>query len=331
MSREPKTSTVMGNTSPREISGVLNINKSGGMTSHDVVDVVRRLYHVRKVGHTGTLDPRGTGVLPICVGRATKIAQFLTAADKEYDMVVRLGVTTDTLDADGKVLHEADVRVTRENVETALRSFIGEIQQVPPLFSAKRVRGERLYKVARRGEDVPREPVTVQIYAIRLTAFDLPFVGLSVHCSKGTYARTLADDLGKMLGCGAHLHSLVRVRAGRFELKDSLTLNELTELVEAGRGEGPLIPVEEALDHLPAVRILPEASRLVLHGSPVTAQQVVSVPPDVTKGMLIRILGFRRQLLSLATATVDAADFTRVDPRRAVLTPVRVFRSPQSA
>ncbi len=314
----------------REISGVLNINKPGGMTSHDVVDVVRRLYHVRKVGHTGTLDPRGTGVLPICIGRATKIAQFLTAADKEYEMVIRLGVTTDTQDADGKVIHEAEVHATREDVEVALGRFRGEVQQVPPLFSAKRVRGERLYKVARRGEEVPREPVTIQIHAIHLNAFDPPFVGVSVHCSKGTYARTLADDLGKMLGCGAHLYSLVRVRAGRFALKDALTLTELAALVEAGRGEEPLIPVEEALDHLPAVRVLPEASRLILHGSPVTAQQVVSVPPDVARGMLIRVLGFRRQLLSLATATVDAAEFSRVDPRRAVLTPVRVFRSQQT-
>ena len=320
----------MGKAKAREISGVLNINKPGGMTSHDVVDVVRRLYHVRKVGHTGTLDPRGTGVLPVCVGRATKIAQFLTAADKEYEMVIRLGVTTDTQDADGKVIDEAEVCVTREGVEAALESFRGEIQQVPPLFSAKRVRGERLYKVARRGEDVPREPVTVQMYAIRLISYDPPFLMLSVHCSKGTYARTLADDLGKMLGCGAHLYGLVRVRAGRFELKDALSLNELTALVEAEKGDEPLISVEEALDHLPAVRVLPEASRLILHGSPVTAQQVVSVPPDVAKGMLIRVLGFRRQLLSLATATMDAADFTRVDPRRAVLTPVRVFRSPQT-
>jgi tRNA pseudouridine55 synthase len=320
----------MGKAKVREISGVLNINKSGGMTSHDVVDVVRRLYHVRKVGHTGTLDPRGTGVLPICVGRATKIAQFLTSADKEYEMVIQLGVTTDTQDADGKVIDEAEVRVTREGVEAALERFRGEVQQVPPLFSAKRVRGERLYKVARRGEDVPREPVTIRIYAIRLNAFDSPFVGLSVHCSKGTYARTLADDLGKMLGCGAHLYSLVRVRAGRFDLKDALTLNELTALVEAGRGDEVLISVEAALDHLPAVRVLPEASRLILHGSPVTAAQVVSVPPDVVRGMLIRVLGFRRQLLSLATATVDASDFTKVDPHRTVLTPVRVFRFPQT-
>ncbi len=318
----------MVQTEARQIYGVLNINKSTGMTSHDVVDSVRRLYRVQKVGHTGTLDPRGTGVLPICVGRATKIAQFLTTADKEYEMVMRLGVTTDTQDADGKVIEEAEVRVTREEVETALRDFGGEVQQVPPLFSAKRVRGERLYKVARRGENVPREPVTVRIYAIRLTSFGTPFVGLWVHCSKGTYARTLCDDLGKKLGCGAHLYSLVRVRAGRFELKDSLSLDELAALVTAGRGEEPLIPVEEALGHLPAVRVLPEASRLVLHGSPVTAGQVVSAPPEVVKGMLVRVLGFRRQLLSLATSTLDAADLTRVDPRRAVLTPVRVFRSP---
>ncbi|MEE8229029.1 MAG: tRNA pseudouridine(55) synthase TruB [candidate division NC10 bacterium] len=320
----------MARADAREISGVLNLNKSTGMTSHDVVDVVRRLYHIRKVGHTGTLDPRGTGVLPICVGRATKIAQFLTSADKEYEMAVRLGVTTDTLDADGKVIDEAEVRVTREEVEAALGSFVGEIQQIPPLFSAKRVRGERLYKAARRGENVPRDPVTIQMYAIRLISCDLPYVRLWVHCSKGTYARTLADDLGKMLACGAHLYSLVRVRSGRFELKDALDLNELTALVADGKGDALLIPVEEALDHLPAVRVLPEASRLVLHGSPVSAALVVSVPPEVARGTLVRVLGFRRQLLSLATATLGAADFTRVDPRREVLTPVRVFRSPQS-
>ncbi len=321
---------LMGRAESRDISGVLNINKSAGMTSHDVVDVVRRLYHVRKVGHTGTLDPRGTGVLPICVGRATKIAQFLTTADKEYEMVVRLGVTTDTQDADGKVIGEAEVRVSREEVEAALGHFAGEVQQIPPLFSAKRVRGERLYRMARRGEDVPREPVTIHIYSIRLSSFDPPFVGLWVHCSKGTYARALADDLGKMLGCGAHLYSLVRVRAGRFELKDALTLDALAALVAEGRGQEPLIPVEDALDHLPAVRVLPEASRLILHGSAVAAAQVVSVPPEVVKGTMVRVLGFRRQLLSLATAMVDGADFTRMDPRRLVLQPVRVFRSPES-
>jgi tRNA pseudouridine55 synthase len=245
-------------------------------------------------------------------------------------MVVRLGVTTDTQDADGKVIDEAEVRVSREEVEAALGHFVGAVQQIPPLFSAKRVRGERLYRMARRGEDVPREPVTVHIYAIRLSSFDPPFVGLWMRCSKGTYARALADDLGKMLGCGAHLYSLVRVRAGRFELKDALTLDGLAALVAEGRGQEPLISVEDALDHLPAVRVLPEASRLILHGSAVAAAQVVSVPPEVVKGTMVRVLGFRRQLLSLATAMVDGADFTRMDPRRVVLQPVRVFRSPES-
>ena len=309
----------------QELCGVLNINKSPGVTSHDVVDAIRRLYRIRKVGHTGTLDPRGTGVLPICVGRATKIAQFLTTADKEYEMVVYLGITTDTQDADGRVTREAEVRVTREDVERALKRFEGEIQQIPPLFSAKKIRGERLYKIARRGEEVSREPVTVRIYAIRLTSFSPPHVGLWVHCSKGTYARTLCDDLGKVLGCGAHLYSLVRVRAGHFELKDALTVSDLQALVAAGKGQQPLIPIDEALSHLPAVHVLPETTRLILHGSPVTAAQVVSVPPEVTKGTVVRILGFRRQLLALATATVDATEFLRMDPRRAVLTTLRVF------
>jgi len=309
----------------QEPCGVLNVNKSAGVTSHDVVDAVRRLYRIRKVGHTGTLDPRGTGVLPICVGRATKIAQFLTTADKEYEMVVHLGITTDTQDADGRITQEAEVRVTREEVEGALKRFEGEIQQIPPLFSAKRIRGERLYRIARRGEEVAREPVTVRVYAIRLTFFNPPHVGLWVHCSKGTYARTLCDDLGKVLSCGAHLYSLVRVRAGRFELKDALTLSDLQALIAAGKGEQPFIPIDEALSHLPAVHVLPEATRAILRGSPVIAAHVASVAPEVTEGAVVRVLGFRRQLLSLATATVDAAEFPRVDPRRTVLTTIRVF------
>lgn len=315
----------MAKAQSREPCGVLNINKSPGMTSHDVVDAIRKLYRIRRVGHTGTLDPRGTGVLPICVGRATKIAQFLTTADKEYEMVVRLGIATDTQDADGRVIREAEVRVTREEVERALTQFEGEIQQIPPIFSAKKVRGERLYKIARRGEEIPREPVRVRIYAIRLVSFNPPDVGLAVHCSKGTYARTLCDDLGRVLGCGAHLYSLVRIRAGRFELKDALTLSELQALVETGRGEEPFIPIDEALSHLPAVHVLPEAIRPILHGSSVIAAHVAGVAPEVTKGAVVRVLGFRRQLLALATATVDAPEFPRVDPRRVVFTTIRVF------
>jgi len=313
-------------TNRRERSGVLNVNKSAGMTSHDVVDAVRQFYGMRRVGHTGTLDPQGTGVLPICLGRATKIAQYLMAADKEYQLTMRLGVTTDTLDADGKVVDEKDWSgVTREQLEATLPRFRGEIQQIPPLFSAKKVQGERLYRLARKGQMVERAPVPVTVHDVKCTAFEPPEVSLWVWCGKGMYARALCDDIGRVLSCGAHLARLTRTRSGRFEVKDALTLTELAEQVRAGRGDEVLIPIAEALAHLPAVRVAPEVTAAVLHGGAIAAAAVVAFPPDVRKGTLVRVLGFRRQLLSLARVALDSADFPTTDPRRSVLTPVRVF------
>jgi len=309
-----------------ELSGVLNINKSGGMTSHDVVDVVRRFLKIRRVGHTGTLDPRATGVLPVCVGRATRIAQFLTQADKEYLITMRLGITTDTLDADGKVLSQTDdISVDPVKLREILNGFVGEIQQVPPLFSAKKHRGERLYRLARRGETVKREPVTVKIYDLTLLSIDLPFIRIRVSCSKGTYARALCDDIGRELGCGAHLFALTRTRSGRFLVEEAITLEQLRKVVEEGRILEVLIPVGEALDHLPAVRVHPESSRAVVQGSGTVAASLISFPPGVEKGDLVRVLGYRRQLLSLAEATVAGREFAATDPRRVVLKPVRVL------
>ena len=309
-----------------EFSGVLNINKPGGMTSHDVVDVVRRLLKMRRVGHTGTLDPRATGVLPLCIGRATRIAQFLTQADKEYLITMRLGITTDTLDADGKVLSETDrVDVDPDRLREVLESFVGEIQQVPPLFSAKKHHGERLYRLARRGETVERQPVAVRIHDLTLLGCDVPFVRFKVSCSKGTYARTLCDDIGRVLGCGAHLYALTRVRSGRFLLDDALTLEQLERAVMEGRIGDVMIPVGEALGHLPVVRIHPESSRGVVQGGGMAAGALLSFPPDVEKGDLVRVLGYRRQLLSLAEATVAGREFPAVDPRKIVLKPVRVL------
>jgi tRNA pseudouridine55 synthase len=309
-----------------ELSGVLNIDKPGGMTSHDVVDVVRRLLKIRRVGHTGTLDPRATGVLPICVGRATRIAQFLTQADKEYLMTLRLGITTDTLDADGRVVSQIDeIAVDRETLETVLQRFVGEIQQIPPLFSAKKHRGERLYRLARRGETVERRPITVKIHALSLLAFEPPFVRLQVSCSKGTYARALCDDIGRALGCGGHLYALTRIRSGRFLIEDALTLEALERVVAEGRIQDVLISVSDALAHLPAARVHQESSRAVVQGSGMAATAVLSFPPEVEKGDLVRVLGYRRQLLALAQAMVAGREFLAGDPRRVVLKPVRVL------
>ena len=311
-----------------EVHGVLNVNKSAGMTSHDVVDAARRILGMQRIGHTGTLDPQATGVLPLCVGRATKIAQYLTQADKEYVMTLRLGITTDTLDAAGKETGRVDeVRVRREEVEALLPRFTGEIQQIPPIYSAKKHQGERMYRLARRGEVVERQPVAVKVFALDLLGFELPFVHLKVTCSKGTYARSLCDDIGRTLGCGGHLHALCRTRAGRFSLEAATTLEGLDERVRTGRLGEVLIPIADALAHLPGVRVAPEAGPLILHGNAVTAGMVAQFPSELASGSLVRILGFRKQLLSLAEAAVTSEEFGACEPTRIVLHPVRVFPS----
>ncbi len=323
----------MANPQPKDVMvippathGVLNINKPSGMTSHDVVDAVRKILGVRKVGHTGTLDPQATGVLPLCVGRATRIAQYLTQADKEYVMTLRLGVTTDTLDAAGKETHRVEeIRVRREDLLAILPRFVGEIQQVPPLFSAKKYQGERLYRLARRGEQVQRQPVTVRVYALELLEFTLPYASLKMSCSKGTYARSLCDDIGRALGCGGHLHALTRTRSGRFSMEGALTLEGLEQLVRERRLGEALIPVADALAHLPAVRVALEAGRAILHGSDVAAGLVVQFPAGLSPGAMVRVLGYRKQLLSLAEAMVASPEFLACEPTRAVLHPVRVF------
>jgi len=311
-----------------EVHGVLNINKPAGMTSHDVVDAVRKILGVQRVGHTGTLDPQATGVLPLCVGRATRIAQYLTQADKEYVMTLRLGMTTDTLDATGKETGRVEeVSVRREDLLAVLPRFTGELQQVPPIYSAKKYQGERLYKLARRGESVERRPVTIRVHALDMLEFASPFVRLRALCSKGTYARSLCDDIGRALGCGGHLHALTRTRSGRFTLEGVVTLQELEAKTREGRLGEVLMPIAEALAHLPAVRVAPEAGPIILHGGAVAAAMVVQFPAELPRGTVVRVLGYRKQLLSLAETTVASGEFPACDATRLILHPVRVFSS----
>lgn len=310
-----------------EPCGVLNINKPAGITSHDVVDAVRRILKIKKVGHTGTLDPQATGVLPICVGRATKISQFLLAADKEYKIIMRLGVATDTQDASGKVIKEAPYEaVTRQNLLTALERFSGEIEQIPPMFSAKKQGGVRLYQLARRGEEIEREARRVQIYALELLDFQPPLVNLRVHCSKGTYARALCHDLGQTLGCGAHLHQLCRLRTGNFALETALTLEELKAKVEAGYLEEVLVPIQEALYHMPEVVINPRAGRKVANGAAIPAGMVIAYPPGVAAETLVRVLGYKRKLISIAKTLQSSEEFVDLKPGLIALRPVRVIK-----
>ena len=242
------------------ISGVFNVDKPRGITSHKVVSIVRRVTGIRKVGHAGALDPMATGVLLLCVGRATRVAEYLTRSDKSYQATVRLGVETDTYDADGQVVHTRPVRVGRNEVEAALAEFCGSISQIPPMYSAVKQAGQPLYKLARRGISVERQPRQALISHIALTAWFPPEFSFKVTASAGTYVRSLAYDLGQQLGCGAHLTKLVRTRSGHFELDDAIPLRKLTE----GNWQSHLQPMAVAVADFPRVTLSdPEAKQMV--------------------------------------------------------------------
>ena len=238
--------------------GLLLVAKPTGITSHDAVDAVRRALGVKKVGHAGTLDPMASGLLVMGVGRATRRLRFLGGLDKEYEGTGKLGVETDTLDADGEVVRTAEVEVTEAELAAAMAGFVGEIQQVPPAYSAVSVAGERSYRAARRGEAVEATPRTVRVDAFDLERFEPPDFDVRVVCSSGTYVRSLVADVGTRLGCGAHLTRLVRTRIGRYRL---------SEAVAPEAASDPL-PIERAVAHLPRIEIEAVEAVAARHGRP---------------------------------------------------------------
>lgn len=229
------------------MDGVIVINKPLGRTSHDMVGFCRKLFGIKKVGHTGTLDPDATGVLPVCIGKATKAADMLTASDKAYRAQLVLGMTTDTQDASGEILTEQPVDVSREDVEKAVMSFVGEIEQIPPMFSAIKKDGKKLYELARAGITIEREKRKVKIFGIEICEIDEDkgTVTIEVSCSKGTYIRTLCEDVGQKLGCGAYMNTLVRTKSADFTLPDSFSQEELLEMKEKGTLDSAVIPVDK--------------------------------------------------------------------------------------
>ncbi len=247
------------------MNGLLNVNKPQGITSHDVVNVVRRLAGIRRVGHAGTLDPLATGVLVLLVGPATRLARFFSGARKRYRAVIRLGETTTTYDAEGEVVARRPISVSRAELESALAHFRGDLLQVPPMYSAVKIQGQKLYKLARAGEEIEREPRPVTIHALALLEWSPPELTVELTCSAGTYVRSLAHDLGERLGCGAHLRALVRLSAGAFRLEESHSLDDLRAFAEANRFAEALIPPAQALP-LPPVTLTPEQERAVRHG-----------------------------------------------------------------
>ena len=247
--------------------GVLNIYKEKGYTSFDVVAKLRGILHVKKIGHTGTLDPAAEGVLPVCLGTATHLCDMLTDKSKVYRAVMLLGRETDTQDCTGQILREAQVRAGEEAVREAVLSFVGDYDQIPPMYSALKVDGKRLYDLARAGKTVERKARPVRIYEIRIEEVALPRVTMTVHCSKGTYIRTLCHDIGQKLGCGACMESLLRTRVDRFTLEDSLTLAQIETLRDAGKLSERILPIEAVFAGLPALHTDPERDRLARNGN----------------------------------------------------------------
>jgi tRNA pseudouridine55 synthase len=251
------------------MDGILIINKAIGMTSHDVVARVRTLLKQKRVGHAGTLDPAASGVLPICVGQATRIAEYLSESGKAYEAEITFGVVTDTYDAEGTVLRTAVVSdLSREKIAAALPHFLGEQMQLPPRYSAIKIQGQPAYKRVRAGEEITLAARPVTITRLDLLDWQSPRLKLAIECSKGTYIRSLAHDLGEFLGCGAHLSALTRTRSGPFTLAESLTLEQLAALQEQGQIARALVPADRALAHYPALILDAVNAERVLHGNP---------------------------------------------------------------
>jgi tRNA pseudouridine55 synthase len=277
------------------ISGALVVDKPVGMTSHDVVQAIRNGTGLRRAGHTGTLDPRASGVLVILVGPAVRLSEYVSASDKRYQAIIRLGGTTDTYDAEGQFTPTKDPSsITEAEFDEALKGFVGEIEQTPPPYSAVKVQGRKAYEMARKGEEIALEPRTITVHHLEVLEWTPPEVVIDVHCSSGTYVRSLANDLGKKLGCGAYLVGLRRTKSGKFTLRDSVPLRKLQEAFTAGNWYQYLIPAAEALGDWHAVELNPDEVEAVRHGHRVKAKEADTVHEKVrgvsTQGELVALM-----------------------------------------
>ncbi|EGR2321587.1 tRNA pseudouridine(55) synthase TruB [Vibrio alginolyticus] len=302
----------------RPINGVILLDKPTGISSNDALQKVKRIYFAEKAGHTGALDPLATGMLPICLGEATKFSQFLLDSDKRYRVIAKLGERTNTSDSDGEVVETRPVDVTLDKLEACIDQFRGESDQVPSMFSALKYQGKPLYEYARKGIEVPRESRKITVYEIVLHRFEGDEVEMEVHCSKGTYIRTIVDDLGEMLGCGAHVTMLRRTGVAKYPYENMVTLEQLNELLEQAHREerAPrelldplLLSMDTAVEDLPEVNLVPELANMVQHGLPV---QVFGAP---TEGSLRLTMGEERLFIGVGEMNEDG----KIAPKRLVV------------
>jgi len=289
----------------RDISGVVLLDKPLGLSSNQAMQRVKHLYQAEKAGHTGSLDLLATGLLPICLGEATKFANFLLDADKSYLATVKLGITTTSADAEGEVIAQKPVNVTLQQVESVLHQFIGDIEQTPPIYSALKVDGKPLYAYARAGQEVEIKSRYVSIHQIHLEHFEADELVFTVICSKGTYIRTLAQDIGTKLGCGAHLKGLRRLTSGTFDLKDALPLEVLSEL-SLEELDAKLLPIDIKIQHLPKLTLNAEQTDIIQHGQAIKPNQ------EIIFNEFIRLYDMSGEFIGLAQKQADG----KLHPKR---------------
>ncbi len=296
------------------VHGVLLLDKSRDVSSNGALVAVKRLFNAEKAGHTGTLDPFATGLLPLCLGEATKFAQDLLEADKTYEAVLHLGVTTTTADSEGEVLERQDVDVHREQIDVLLPQFMGELKQIPPMYSALKRDGKPLYEYARAGITLEREARTITIHELKILDYQSPFLRIHVRCSKGTYIRTLGEDLGLALGCGAHLSELRRTAVGSLQVTNAITLTELTEESEDLRAQH-LQPVDALIVNCPKIMLNEQLATRFMHGQRLSlSKEGVALPVDQGR---VRVYGASDQLLG----TGQIQEFAVLAPERLVNLP----------
>lgn len=285
------------------VSGVLVIDKPVGMTSHDVVQQVRAGTRIRRAGHTGTLDPRASGVLVVLIGPAVRLSEYVSTSDKRYQAVLRFGVTTSTYDTEGEITSRSPVDISYEELEESLSTFVGEFEQTPPIYSAIKVGGRKAYDIARDGETVELEPRLITVHSIELLDWDPPEAVIDIHCSSGTYIRSLASDLGQKLGCGATLVGLRRTRNGQFALRDAVSLSKLQDAFDSGLWYKYLIPAAEALSDWYTVVLTYEQVDAVRHGHRVPAPEVVK------EGLWGRAVSEEGELVALIEYDAEANEW----------------------
>lgn len=307
------------------MNGILNILKPKGISSHKAVSEVRDILNIPKAGHAGTLDPAASGVLLVCIGKATKIVEFLVGMKKHYQGEMILGLSTDTQDSEGKIIQKREVKtgIDEKRIKDIFQKYEGTINQIPPMFSAGHYKGERLYRLARKGIEVKRNPKKIKIYQLNLMNFYrevTPIVKFEVICSKGTYIRTLCNDIGDELGCGAHLSNLVRKKVGNFNIEDSVNLGELRK--DKTLGKRYLISIDSALEELIKIIVKSEAIKTVLNGGIISSEQIVEVPEGIKteKSKFVKIFDVKGNLLSISTSIKEKE-------RNIFFKPVKVFRN----